>query len=71
MPVTPPVDGESSSSAAGTPPPIAGVDGGGGAWNGLSKQAGWGDVGDAGLPFGGAEARFTLRTKGLRENMAG
>lgn len=73
MPVTPPVDAESSSSAAGTPPPVGAADGGGGGGgrNGLAKQSGWGDMSNEGLPFGGGEAKFTLRTKGLRENVAG
>ncbi|TFB06797.1 UV radiation resistance associated protein [Trichoderma ghanense] len=31
----------------------------------------WSPNGDLGLPFGAGDAKFTLRTKGLRENIAG
>ncbi|KJZ73719.1 hypothetical protein HIM_06837 [Hirsutella minnesotensis 3608] len=70
VPATPPAaEGESGGSATGTPVGSIGAAKG----NGVAKESDWGGhtaVDEASLPFGGDEAKFTLRTKGLRENVA-
>lgn len=75
----PGVDGESSSSAAGSrrgSVDSEAANGHGEALrNALAKGpedgGAWGEDSGVGLPFGEGDTRFTLRTKGLRENMAG
>ncbi|OTA06784.1 hypothetical protein A9Z42_0075390 [Trichoderma parareesei] len=37
----------------------------------VAADGAWSPDGDLGLPFGVGDAKFTLRTKGLRENIAG